>query len=71
MKLKEALDKGICKVKLPGWNEWTYLEIRGVPSRLQPFATLHRGDIETRQVVLYELSGLEMFEEWKPPNVRA
>lgn len=68
MKLKEALDKGIVKVKLPGWNEWAYLEISGVPSSLSPWATLYDVGCNGRQLLLFEFAGLEIFEEWKPPK---
>jgi len=61
MKIEEAREKGIAKLRLPKWNEWAYIDISG--------AWILLFDIGANGMPIPESELTEdTWEEWKEPS---
>lgn len=62
----EWFREGITKLRLPQWNEWAYLEISGLGSKVHPWAKLYDVGCPGKDIFIIELID-KLFEPWNPP----
>ena len=68
MYLRELLEAGVRKVRLPEWNRFAYMSIGEASGGLAAWATVYDVGCPGKEVYAWQFGGEDRWEEWQRPD---